>query len=437
MKLIFICVFFFSSALEASTVRTSSPTSPVAYASNSSSAVTLGIVAEGPNSGDGTSETDPIKVYVPMGGTGASGAGLEQRNKLILSPSTRIPLNPGTGASYVLIKLALSNSTGSLQYLKAAVKTASSASTSFKVISLETGFTVGANSTANVDSVFNIVNMCLLTTVVDCSSINKAITVAGQNNGEFIFYYFLSATDHASDTSITPSVESGGVFVKYHFSDVLPVGSTTLNKLYNGDGRVFIDFNSATNMTQMGDKIYKTMIYKHTGVVSADATNVGTSGVANIQALIAPTMNGLLDIQNLINDTDYYFSVSQVNKFSFHSPMSASLLAHPEPIEALLKKQACFLLTAGFLGNHPVVEYFRMIRDHYLLNFTLGKIFVNSYYSWAPRYAQTILNRPWLAAIIRGSAHTVYFILHHLIVSSMVFLVLLFLLLMKKFQKTW
>lgn len=423
MPFIFLIFAIFNINLEASTVRSSSLSAPVAFASNLVSDISLRIVSDRP-AGDGTSETDPFKIYVPMGGTGGAGAGLEQRNQLTLSPRTYIPINPGAGSSYVLFQLSLTNTSLNTETLKAAIKNYGS-STSYKIIDLKYVHTVPANSSSTVDSVFDIANICVLTTL-DCTKINLAVTATGANYGEFIVYYFLTSSSvYTVDSDMTPSSESGGIFVKYHFSDQLPQGSLVINKVYNGDSRAFIDFSGGENISKMGDKVHQTMIYKNTGTQVAGGTIGGTvGGIDNIHSLVAPTYNGLLDIQNLANNTDYYFSVALVNKFSFHNPLSATALAHPEPIEALLKKQACFLLTAGFAGNHPVVEYFRYIRDHYLLNYSLGKILVNTYYEWAPKYAQDILARPWLSAGIRAVAQSLYFILHHMILVGPAFFAL-------------
>lgn len=402
----FLVIFFilFGQA-EASTVRPTNTATPVAYASNSSSNVSLPMVVD---AADGSTENTAIKVYVPLGGDNPANT---QVTRSILASSTLLPKAPvgGTVSSYVLMQLTLTNTTADTQYLWAAVKDTSNA---YRTIDSQTVHSLGGNSTGNVDSVFDIKNICPMTN--NCLSIGNATTASGTNSGQYIIYYFLtSSSTMASNTTIDPANadSSGGVYVKFFFSDLMPTGNTTINRIYNGDSRVFIDVTSGT-ITQMGDYIYKTMVLKHTGLVAAASTTVGAVGVSNIHSLLPPTQNGLLDVQNLSNNTDYYFSVSLVNKFSFHSPLSASAYARPEPIEALLQKQACFLLTAGFAGNHPVVEYFRHIRDDYLLSFSLGKSFVNSYYRWAPQYAQFILDRPWLATFIRGLAHSFYFILN-------------------------
>lgn len=415
MVLILIIFSVFFGRAEAKTVRAKNNAAPVVYASNNSSNISLPIIAD-PSAADGSAENDPIKVYVPLGGDNPANT---QVTRLILASSTLLPKAPLAGASsYVLIQLSLSNSTNDTQYLWAAIKDASNV---YKTIDLQTVYSLAGNTTSNVDSVFDIKNLCLIGTV-NCTGINQATTAAGVNSGQYIIYYFLTSSDSmTSNTTVSPSDYAGGLYVKYYFSDVLPTGTTTINKIYNGDGRVFIDMRSGS-ISQMGDFIYKTMILKHSGVVASASTTIGAVGVSNIQSLGPPTLNGLLDVQNLTNNTDYYFSVSLVNKFLFHSPLSASVYARPEPIEALLQKQACFLLTAGFAGNHPVVEYFRHIRDHYLLHFSLGKSFVNFYYAWAPSYAQSILDRPWLAASIRALAHSLYFILNWGIIFAFILL---------------
>jgi hypothetical protein len=116
----------------------------------------------------------------------------------------------------------------------------------------------------------------------------------------------------------------------------------------------------------------------------------------------------------LQNGVEATVSVASIDKFGFSTTLSNSLPGTPLEIEPLLKKTACFLLTAGFGEEHYVITYFRNIRDQVLAENWLGRKFIGFYYSTAPKYALIIYKCETLRLIIRGSAYCLYFILRNI-----------------------
>ncbi len=189
----------------------------------------------------------------------------------------------------------------------------------------------------------------------------------------------------------------------------------TMSNLYPGDGRLLADLAGGQNIG-MAEYLYKTYILNCTAPCAQGGTFAAGGGFAALlgEKLVAPVLNGLLDIKGLQNNTTYNVAVGLTNKYQFASRTSASLAQTPLPIEALLQKQACFLLTAGFHGGHPVVSYFRKVRDEVLMKSGPGRAFVQWYYKSAPPMAPTIHNSPVLSAMIRGAAYMAYYALHAL-----------------------
>ena len=99
------------------------------------------------------------------------------------------------------------------------------------------------------------------------------------------------------------------------------------------------------------------------------------------------------------------------DKFGFASLLSKRINQTPENIETLLETQQCYLLTAGFNGDHPVVRFFRDFRDTILMKYWLGRTFINFYYETAPQYTGYILKTPWLQMMIRSISTSLYYTL--------------------------
>jgi hypothetical protein len=200
------------------------------------------------------------------------------------------------------------------------------------------------------------------------------------------------------------------------FSSQIPDNTYSLTQLVKGDGRLFADLSNGQLITFMGDDIHKTLIfsYSNTTVQASEtlgnAVNVIGGDVLELQA---PVLNGVLKVTGLNNGEEYNLAFSTVNKYQFSSPLSVSLVQEPEDILALLQKQACYLVTAGFQREHPVLDRLRLFRDEQLLTTSLGRRFVNFYYRTAPLMAPYIIESPFLAWLIRMSAYLMVFTIVH------------------------
>ena len=118
-----------------------------------------------------------------------------------------------------------------------------------------------------------------------------------------------------------------------------------------------------------------------------------------------------MSLKNLSNGTTYTLSTALVNKYQFSTKTSTTSSGEPLEIQALLESQACYLVSAGFQKEHYVLDYFRSIRDNYLLKFEPTKKLVDFYYATAPAYAPVIYKSPKLSLIVRSLSYGMYFFL--------------------------
>ena len=117
-----------------------------------------------------------------------------------------------------------------------------------------------------------------------------------------------------------------------------------------------------------------------------------------------------MTVNNLTNSDTYNVSILFEDKYKFGTVLSNDMIGQPKEIEELLKKNACFLLTAGFGEDHFVINYFRNFRDTILSQSYLGRAFIHTYYELAPKYALMIYHNEAIRAVIRGAGYTLYFI---------------------------
>lgn len=116
---------------------------------------------------------------------------------------------------------------------------------------------------------------------------------------------------------------------------------------------------------------------------------------------------GQYTFEGLDNDTRYCFSLSYINYGGFLSvpnPISTqtALCATPSKIEGFLNRSTCFVATAAYgseMDSH--VELLRQFRNQVLLKNPVGVKFVAWYYSWSPKAADYIRERPLLRAAVR------------------------------------
>src|SRR5690606_14454154 len=128
--------------------------------------------------------------------------------------------------------------------------------------------------------------------------------------------------------------------------------------------------------------------------------------------LESTSTSGEVTIKPLVNGVTYEIVLLLEDKFQLATQVSAPLTETPQAIEALLEKQACYILSAGFQEEHFITNYFRKLRDKVLLKTTLGTSFVDWYYRTAPHYTPFIYSSPGIAFVVRCMAFMAWFLIN-------------------------
>jgi hypothetical protein len=255
-----------------------------------------------------------------------------------------------------------------------------------------------------------------------CNSGSGALDSSSETTVLFkpMLYFFLSDQTFAIDggTVIDPTNAnySGGVYFESQMSNRIYDSSdliVTLSPLKKGDARLIGTFSaSATMDTALFKKVIiyqynetNTAIDSHLPIGSASAGSLLNKDVSKDQS-------GEFTLNGLTNGTPYKISIAFEDKFLFASTLSISQSGSPTEIQELLKKQACYILTAGFGEEHYITNYFRAYRDHVLLHSWLGQKFIKLYYQSAPHYALIIYQSEVLRLLVRSFAYGLYFLLN-------------------------
>jgi hypothetical protein len=273
------------------------------------------------------------------------------------------------------------------------------------------------------DGTFNVVKRTLVTTSgaashsvtlgeickeeADCTKVTTTSTLSGSITVNMHVAVAKSPNDVGG--SFDPAAVNTGIFYDLKISNTAKNNDTiSFDSLLKGDEQLLATFTGFSINDQLG-------LFTHqqpcTGAAS-DTPVIGTGGLniffSDLTDLETTQTDGQVKITGLTNDTCVNIRLITCDKFSFCTRASRELEETPETIEALLKKQACFLLTAGFGGEHPIVNFFRAFRDQVLSKYSSGRSFIDIYYALAPQYAPYILNSPKLSALIRGLAYILY-----------------------------
>jgi hypothetical protein len=172
-----------------------------------------------------------------------------------------------------------------------------------------------------------------------------------------------------------------------------------ISYLYDVVGIIFPDTNSQNEQT------YNKALFNGGSLFSQDN---------------GPDNEGDIVIENLKNGSPVEVGIGYVNKWKFVTMITASEPVTPEQIKTFLQKKKCYLLSAGFGGEHYVIEYFRNFRDHTLLKSGMGRSFVRWYYKTAPYYAQYVSNNVFLRYLVRGIGYFLYFLFNYFWISILV-----------------
>lgn len=422
MKWISVLFFLFlvSVAQAADSVRIYEPDSLVV---NGDTSGIFSLYVDEP-SGDATSESAPAKVYVPFDINKTNGIrGYYYLNSASnATPYSLFLYDTDTGnatpGSYV-IKYPLSITNGSTaKYIYAAIKLPTSGN--YKVVARTASTYVNiTNYSVNFDLSPQKVCEVSVAETPNCSNFDVSGTVT-EIPKSFYVYFFLSDNSTLINTPITPSSYSGVYFQLMMSNRVYTSSELTLSlaSLRRGDERVTGSF---TNTVTMED-FKKTMAFVHSGAACA-ANSTLSSCTGNLSSdSVASSQSGEFTLAGLTNGSPVTISVVLIDKYGFSSVVSNSNSATPTDIEDLLKKQNCFLLTAGFGEEHFVIDYFRNYRDTILSKSIPGRIFIKYYYKYAPKFALSIYNNSEIRAMIRVLGYTLYGLFNYYYILILVIL---------------
>ncbi len=351
-------------------------------------------------SGDGSSESAPVRIYVPMEAPSGGNANyfIERGVTTLFSRLSTAPIT---------IPLYL-NATASDYYLYAAIK--DTTNTYKLAVKHATG---PFNGTTNSNTSFPFSISALCAQVTGCTDFDSNSNFAKS----YLMYIYFSTTLPNSITlgaTITPS-GSEGMYVEVNMSnkvyastEVLPV----VTKVRPGDGRLVLEYTSQSISNPKSLRVFS-----HDGSAPAGGSPIRsyeTGSGALLPTEYTYSNTGEVTVADLGNGGTYNLSILFVDLYKFGTVLSDAQVGQPMAIQELLKKEACFLLTAGFGEDHYVISYFRHFRDAVLLKSFLGRAFVNFYYETAPKYALLIYKHETLRAMIRGIGYSLYFIFNYL-----------------------
>lgn len=372
-----------------------------------SGTLTLGSTA---TTSDATTEATAAKVYVPI----QSGDSTQINYSLYSLNGITSLFSTSLTSHYINFPLVLNVSTDG-SYLYAAVKLAS-IGTSYFVAAVYSTTPVATGTGQGYTFSVSPASLCTALTYNNSSACTNLLPTSTTGATIKPMVYFFTSTQALSvngSKTIDPTTFPGGVYVETQMSNLIYKNSDLRISISNsrlGDGRIFLTYAGSATMDTSALKSVK--VFNHTATATSemtigDATAAGGSILAND---FGTTQSGELVVNNLSNGVDYFLSVFFVDNFNFATTLSASITGRPLKIEELLKKQACFILSAGFGEEHYVTNYFRSYRDHVLAHTFIGRKFIKTYYALAPHYALELYRSESLRLMVRSLAYVLYFL---------------------------
>lgn len=402
-----LLIFCISTQLFAENVRLRTDIDLVISGKTSTGANTILINSVAP-SGDATAETAPAALYIPIENLNTD-THLYYFNASSGSPTSLFNTSVSTDVVNIPLRVI---TPGSDMFLYAAVKDKAD-SNKFKIIKQYSGGALAQNQTLDIAFPLSPFNICALL-VTDCTYL--AETSNSPTEKDFIVYFFLSAVSGYGPTDevdVSKAPLNNGIYFNVFMSNRIYKDETlriTINSSKPGDKRIILDYTSTATLSSNYAKAVK--VFKHNSDPSASNMPIGFNGYSG--ALLAQdfpyAQNGNLTVTGLSNSQEAILSVVFLDKFNFVTTVSQEVKQTPLEIQELLKKNSCFLLTAGFGEDHYVIDYFRNFRDQILASTYIGRSFIHFYYDVAPKYALIIYQHEGIRALIRGFAYTLYFI---------------------------
>ena len=368
-------------------------------------------------SGDATAESAPATVYIPIKSTG-----LNNLQYSILAKTSNVTSLFDITSTVHQITFPLLITVGSTaKYLYWALRGGGDGTSYY--ISGRTASTYSDYSSSLLNFSLSPFDICK-SVIANSSSLVCNSGTGGLDPASTaatlykpMIYFFLTDQVLPVDgrTVIDPANAnySGGVYFEAQMTNRIYDSSTlvvTMGSFRKGDGRLVGSFSASTTMDTTLFK--KVIAYQYTDTTTAITSNlpIGAASAGSILSNdISSLQSGDFTLSGLINSQNYKISLAFEDNFLFATTLSTSQIGTPTQIEELLKKQACFLLTAGFGEEHYVISYFRHYRDHVLSNSFLGKKFIHFYYQTAPKYALIIYKHEVIRSTIRLFAYLLYF----------------------------
>ena len=376
------------------------------------------------SSGDATAESAPAKIYIPMNGPDPDTA---KYHISYLDGVTNM-LNPSISANVIRFPLYINVSGSSNKYLYVAIKEGTG---SYKIA--QQFSTNPYSGVTNFEEVFSVSinNICAQT-----SNCLTEFNSTSSTEKIYLANFFLSSSNLlAIGATYTP--DASGIYFELNLSNRIYTDSQlkpVISSIGGGDTRLNVNFTSnAGLLNPKSMRIYNHGSSAPVPINAPIGDYAGTGGLTTEE--YSYSSSGEVTLRGLINDNPYYLSVLFVNVYNFATVLSEYDSGTPLKIEELLKKQACFLLTAGFGEEHYVITYFRHFRDTVLSHSYLGRKFISVYYELAPKYALQIYHYESIRFGIRCMAYVLYFIFNNIILVLSTFGLGIFILFVKKQRK--
>lgn len=434
MKSILLCLLISlsSNLLANDNVRMTNPTNLQIYGTTNNASGTYLLNSVNPTDGNGLSETAAALVFAPISNTA------DPTHDLYFS-LYHAGFRPFStkDQTYSYISFPLTVNASVTQYLYVAVS--DGANSNYKIVrkSPPPSFTTPTNTTFNL----RLFDMCAIATT-SCTNLDPTLQLPPVT-GQIVKVYFFITTNggHADGDPVTLTNAGdgdGGVFFQTKLSNkVYKTTDTSIfltTPLTKGDGRVIANYSISNPIST--DAFDRVVVFFHASAANAGALPIfpAPNLAVGDPSLYGPTYpnaslidqsystsqtDSTITINNLgfnnplVNSTAYMLSIGLMDKYKFVSNLSNAGVGTPTQIQELLKKQACYILTAGFGEEHYITNYFRAYRDHVLANSWLGRKFIRFYYRTAPHYALIIYRSETLRLIVRGFAYSVYFIFNY------------------------
>lgn len=375
------------------------------------------------SNGDGKTEATAPNVYIPVK---SLLGGNDQYAYTTYSPATSIPLI--ADATYDL-EFHVDIENASKQKVWVAIK---DSSTSYKIAGSSQIHTDEAANDIPISTAVTfrrlkmsmLENICNASAGLDCASLKDDTSSTNKT-----FYVFMrdSTVTPTSPIDPTHADNSNGFYINVFVSALVRDNSSMnlkINLIERGDESLYIHYNTTSifegmqellvlsnSSTGNGNQPYQDAVTAGSRLLSGDKEFPASPG-ASIQ------------LRHLVNKTTYYISLAFKDKYGFASLLSVDKSGTPEEIEEFIKSQQCYLLSAGFGREHFIINYFKKVRDNFLLKSYLGRSFVSFYYETAPKYTKAIYTSKTLSFMVRLSAFVIYYIFKFVAPLFLVFLLI-------------